>query len=75
MKFYIFSKTQRNELSKITEMSGGKYTTGIVVYKGKQEMFTEIVEGDTPQSRYSDYKVVAVERDGMIMTVTPPTFK
>ena len=75
MKFYIFSKTQRNELSKITEMSGGKYTPGVVISKGKQEMFTEIVEGDIPQSRYSDYKVVAVERDGMIMTITPPTFK
>lgn len=75
MKFYIFSKTQRNELSKITEQSGGRYTPGTVIFKGKHEMFTEIVEGDVPQSRYSDYKVVAVERDGMIMTVTPPTFK
>lgn len=63
MRFFMYSRTQHKEQEKIADTVNRKYVAGRVYNNGMHKMYTEILTGELPVSRYSDATVVSSVED------------
>lgn len=58
IRYFIYSKEQFKERSKVEELLGKKFYAGTLILHGRPSKFTQIVK-NIDSVRYPDYKVIA----------------
>lgn len=56
MCYFVYSREQYKQQSKLAEKINKKYVPGQVYFKGRNKIYTEILS--TPSSRFSDFEIL-----------------
>lgn len=75
MRFFMYSRTQHKEQEKIADKVNRKFVIGRVYNNGTHKMYTEILTGSIPISRYSDAIVVSSIEDLNLANYTDATYE
>ena len=72
MKYFIYSKEHKTSNQLIAQEINKVYTPGKVLVSGSYKPFTEII--DTPESRFSDAKIVVYVDELSLINYTDPSY-